>query len=96
VEEVVLSVQLLFIVSESAAPLAELIDRLLHLSTFELWETLVPWSRLSGGLRVHIVTLELEKLVLEKVVLLIGRLHSRLRFNQLVLEPLDLLLRLLL
>ena len=49
-EEVVFSIELLFVVSESAAPLTKLVNSLLHFSSFELLQTLRSWSRPSNSL----------------------------------------------
>jgi len=50
VEEVVFSIKLFFVVSESAASLTKLVNSLLHFSSFELLQTLRSWSRPSNPL----------------------------------------------
>lgn len=69
-EEVVLGVQLLVVVTEPTALFTKLIDGLLHLLSFELWQSGTAWRENIVCVRrpLHVISFELEELVLERVV----------------------------
>ena len=95
VEEVVLGVQLLLLSPDTTAPLAQLIYRLLHLLALELMQATGLTS--SWTLRLLlIIALDLEKLLLQAIVLFVSSARLSLLLSKLILEPLDLLLGLFL
>ena len=91
VEEVVLSVKLLLLGSDAAAPLTQLIDSLLHLLSLELMQATGLASSWTAWLLL-IVALDLKKLVLQAIVFFVGSTRLSLLLRELVLEPLDLFL----
>lgn len=96
VEEVILSVQLLLLGPDAAAPLTQLIDRLLHLLSLELMQATACLASGWTAWLLLIVALDLKELVLQAIILFVGSTRLSLLLGELVLEPLDFLLGLLL
>ena len=96
-EEVVLSVKLLIVITQATAPLAKLLDCLLHLVTLICTQGLVAlhWAALIT-LCVSETALEFEQLVLKFVIFSISFSDLCFLSGELALEPLNLLKRFLL
>ena len=96
VEEVVLRIQLLLLGPDAAAPLTQLIDRLLHLLSLELVQATACLASGWTAWLFLIVALDFKELILQAIVLFVGSTRLSLLLGELVLEPLDFLLGLLL
>ena len=96
VEEVVLRIQLLLLGPDAAAPLTQLINRLLHLLSLELMQATACLASGWTAWLFLIVALDFKELILQAIVLFVGSTRLSLLLGELVLEPLDFLLGLLL
>lgn len=97
-EEVVLGVKLLILVTKFAAPFTQLVDGLLHPVALEVLQATVGVVSIQavGLVVLHVIALQLEKLFLKAVVLLVRRPQLLLLVCHLALEPRDLVHGLLL
>ena len=95
VEEIVLRIQLLVVVAQASTPLAQLLNRLLHLVAL-IGAEADAWRSVRWALIVRVAALELEELILKLIILLIRLLQLRLVGADLALEPRDLLVGFLL